>query len=118
MLAFALPFGVVSSCDGPDVRLTGVELATFSVPADSGSERELAREVEQSASPFALALVPAAAGLGLLALRRAGVGACTWVALVAIQLAAPVGLLLRHACRSRLGRSLRGGRVRAPPASA
>ena len=50
---------------------------------------ELAREVEQSASPFAfVALVAAAAGLGLLALRRAGAGACTWVALVAIQLAA------------------------------
>ena len=89
MLAFALPFGMVSSCDGPEVHFTGAELATFSVPAHSGSERELACEVEQSASPFAfVALVAAAAGLGLLALRRAGAGACTWVALVAIQLAA------------------------------
>lgn len=87
MLAFALPFGMVSSCDGPEVHFTGAELATFSVPAHSGSERELAREVEQSASPFAfVVLVAAAPGLGRLALRRAG--ACTWVALVAIQLAA------------------------------
>jgi len=119
MLAFALPFGVVSSCDGPDVRLTGVELATFSVPADSGSERELAREVEQSASPFALALVPAAAGLGLLALRRAGVGACTWVALVAIQLAAPVGLAISATLAAAVWVvRFVAGRVRARPASA
>ena len=120
MLAFALPFGVVSSRDGPEVRCTGAELATFSVPADSGSERELAREVEQSASPFALvALVAAAAGLGRLALRRAGVGACTWVALVAIQLAAPVGLAISATLAAAVWVvRFVAGRVRARPVSA
>lgn len=89
MLAFALPFGMVSSCDGPEVRFTGAELATFSAPADSSSEQELARDVERHGSPLALvAVVAAAAGLGLVVLGRAGAGACTWIGLVAIQLLA------------------------------
>jgi len=87
ILAFALPFGAVSSCSGTEVRFTGAELATYSVPGESYSERELATSVERAASPFVLAaLAFAGAGLVLLALGRSGVGACAALGVAAIQL--------------------------------
>jgi hypothetical protein len=87
LLAFALPFGMVSSCGGGEVRFTGVELATYSVPGESTSDRELAADVERSSSHFAIgALLAAAAGLVLLALGLGGAGVCAWIGLVAMQL--------------------------------
>src|SRR3990170_2093696 len=87
ILAFTLPFGLVSSCDGAEVRFTGAELATFSVPADDRQDAELRDSLEHSASPFAIAaLVAAGFGLVLSILGRPGVGVSAASGLVAIQL--------------------------------
>jgi hypothetical protein len=89
LLSFALPFGAVSSCDGAEVRFTGADLVTYSVPGESGSDRELAAEVEDFASLFAIgAVAAAAAGLVVLALGLPGIGVCAALGIVAIQLVA------------------------------
>lgn len=86
-LAFVLPFGLVSSCDGAEVRFTGTELATFSVPADDAQDTELRDSLERGAGPFAIAaLVAAGFGLVLSILGRPGAGVCAALGLVAIQL--------------------------------
>jgi len=86
-LAFALPFGAVSSCGGEEVRFTGVELATFTVPPDTETEGTLHTEVERNAGFFAfLALVAAVSGAVLALLGRGGGGICASLAIVALQL--------------------------------
>lgn len=87
ILAFTLPFGLVSSCDGGEVRFTGAELATFSVPAEDAQDAELRDSLEHDAGPFAIAAL-AAAGFGLVLsiLGRPGAGVSAAIGLVAIQL--------------------------------
>ena len=86
-LAFALPFGAVSSCGGEEVRFTGVELATFTVPPDAETEGTLHSNVERNAGFFALlALVAAVSGATLALLGRGGGGICASLAIVALQL--------------------------------
>jgi hypothetical protein len=68
LLAFALPFGAVSSCDGEEVHFTGAQLATFSVPPDE-SGGTLQMEVEKNAGLFAV-LVLLAAALGVVCAIR------------------------------------------------
>lgn len=87
-LAFMLPFGVVSSCSGAEVRYTGAELATFSVPAQDAQDVELRDSLEHGAGAFALAaLVAAGFGVVLSILGRpVGAGVCAALGLVAIQL--------------------------------
>jgi hypothetical protein len=87
ILAFTLPFGLVSSCDGGEVRFTGAELATFSVPADDAQDAELRDSLEHGAGLFAIAaLVAAAFGLVLSILGRPGAGVSAAIGLVATQL--------------------------------
>ncbi len=86
-LAFALPFGAVSSCDGEEVRFTGVELATFTVPPDEGTGGTLHMDVERNSGLFALlALVAAVSGILLALLGRGGGGICASFGIVAMQL--------------------------------
>ena len=86
-LAFTLPFGVASSCDGAEVRFTGTALVTFSVPADDAQDVELRDSVERDAGPFALAVLAAAVvGLALSILGCSGAGICAALGLVAMQL--------------------------------
>ena len=87
VLAFALPFGAVSSCDGEEVRFTGVQLATFTVQPDDSKQGDLHVQVERNGGALALvALVAAAWGLALAAIGRAGGGVCASIGLLAIQL--------------------------------
>jgi len=87
LLAFALPFGAVSSCDGEEVHFTGVELATFTVPPDSSYRGDLHRRVERNAGVLALiALGAAAVGLALAVIGRTGRGVCAAVGLLNMQL--------------------------------
>jgi hypothetical protein len=82
-IAFTLPFGTVASCDGSEVRFTGVELATFSVEVEQSGDPELRDSVEKNAGLLALAtLACAAAGLVLtsFALRGAGPSAAVGLA--------------------------------------
>ena len=65
MLAFALPFGTGSSCEGEEVRFTGAQLAAFSVPPDGSTTGTLHVEVESNAGPFAI-VVLLVASLGVL----------------------------------------------------
>jgi hypothetical protein len=87
MLAFALPFGTVSSCEGEEVRFTGAQLAAFSVAPDESTTGTLHVEVESNAGPFAV-LVLLVASLGVLYAVRglAGGGVCAAVGLLAMQL--------------------------------
>jgi len=66
VLCFLLPFGTVS-CGGDDrVSVTGIQLATWSVPAADSGGATLARQVEDGGSPPAfLALLAALAALAL-----------------------------------------------------
>jgi len=85
ILSFTLPFGLVSSCDGAEVRFTGAELVTFSVPADDRNDAELRDSLEDGAGPFAIAaLVAAGFGLVLSILGRPGAGVSAAIGLVAI----------------------------------
>jgi hypothetical protein len=85
-VAFMLPFGLVSSCDGAEVRFTGTELVTYSVPAGT-SDADLRDTLERRAGPFATAaLLAAAVGLALSILGRSGAGVCAGAGLVAMQL--------------------------------
>ena len=85
-LAFMLPFGLVSSCGGEEVRFTGAELVTYSVPAEPW-DADLRDSLERSAGPFAIAgLVAAAVGLTLSILGGSGVGLCAGLGLIAMQL--------------------------------
>jgi len=87
VLAFALPFGAVSSCDGEEVRFTGVQLATFTVQPDDSKQGDLHVQVERNGGALALvALVAAGWGLALAAIGRAGGGVCASIGLLAIQL--------------------------------
>lgn len=87
MLAFVLPFGSVSSCEGEEVRFTGAQLAAFSVPPDEPTTGRLHVEVESNAGPFAI-VVLLVASLGVLFAVRgaAGGGICAAVGLLAMQL--------------------------------
>ena len=85
-LAFALPFGAVSSCGGEEVRFTGVELATFTVPPDTETEGTLHKDVERNAGLFALLALLAAVSGALALLGRGGGGICASLAIVAMQL--------------------------------
>ena len=86
VLAFALPFGAVSSCDGEEVRFTGVQLATFTVQPDDSTQGDLHVQVERNGGALALVALAAAWGLALAAIGRAGGGVCASVRLLAIQL--------------------------------
>jgi hypothetical protein len=87
-LAFTLPFGTVSSCDGEEVTFTGAELATFTVPPDeSTSSGTLHTEIERNGGALALVVLLAAV-LGFvaaLARKRRG-GICASLGLVVAQL--------------------------------
>jgi hypothetical protein len=89
VLAFTLPFGLVTSCDGGEVRFTGVELATYTVPADplDSSDRDLRDTLEKNAGAFALAaLLTAVVGLALAALGIRGVPASAALGVLLMQL--------------------------------
>ncbi len=93
-LAFALPFGWLSSCDGEKVRFTGVELATFSVPADDSYSGTLHEKVERNAGVLALVtLLAAIGGFVVLVAGRRGGGIFASVGLLGIQLLAWAVLL-------------------------
>ncbi len=86
LLAFALPFGAVSSCDGEEVHFTGVELATFRVAPDPEHAGTLHQEVERNAGMLAVAALGAAAvGIVLALLGWAGCGICASLGLVDMQ---------------------------------
>ena len=94
VLAFTLPFGTVSSCDGEEVRFTGAELVTFSVPPDDTYSGTLHEDVERQNSALALmTLLAALGGLVLTVAGRAGGGICASIGLFAIQLLAWAVLL-------------------------
>jgi hypothetical protein len=87
LASFLLPFGTVG-CDEERVRVTGVDLVTFSVPG-AGLERDgdpnLAQEVENGGGAFALvALACAAAGLVLAAAGAGWWGLLSGVGVVAL----------------------------------
>jgi hypothetical protein len=87
VLAFALPFGTVANCDGEEVRFTGAELATFTVPPDPSTSGTLHADVERNAGVLAFALLLAAAlGLVLAIVGRPRGGICAGFGLVAAQL--------------------------------
>ncbi len=94
VLAFTLPFGTVSSCDGEEVRFTGGELVTFSVPPDDDPDPELHSEIESNAGvPALCALLAAVLGFALVIGGWTGGGICAAVGLVAAQLLGLVILL-------------------------
>jgi len=94
VLAFALPFGAVSSCDGEEVRFTGVELATFTVPPDANTKGTLHKDVERNGGLFALlALSAAVSGATLALLGKGRSGTCASLAIVAMQLVLWAALL-------------------------
>jgi hypothetical protein len=87
VLAFALPFGTVSNCDGEEVRFTGAELATFTVPPDPVNDGTLHEDVERNAGLLAACVLLAAVlGLVLAIVGRARGGLCAALGLVAAQL--------------------------------
>lgn len=87
ILAFALPFGAVSSCDGAEVRFTGVDLVTRSVPGETPADAELAKRVESDTWLFAgCALLAAVAGIVLVLLGIPRSGLCAGLGLVSMQL--------------------------------
>ena len=89
MLAFLLPFGAVSNCDGQEVRFTALELATSDVPPRPhvNAEDPLDEEVEHNGSLLAAAtLLATILGLVLTLARRRGGLVCAIVALVALGL--------------------------------
>jgi hypothetical protein len=89
VLAFGLPFGTVSSCDGEQVQFTGVQLATFDVPPDPGQGGTLHQDVERNGSLPAIAvLVISVLGLGIALAGRRGAGICASLGLVFMQLLA------------------------------
>jgi hypothetical protein len=88
-LAFALPFGVASSCDGEEVHFTGSQLATFTVPPDPERSGVLHEDLERNAGLLAaIALLASCLGLGVAVLNRAGGGICASVGLLGMQLLA------------------------------
>ena len=87
LLAFALPFGAVSSCDGEEVSFTGADLVGYSVEPDSAKRGTLHEDTEHAVGPFAIAVVLVAiAGLGLTILGLRGTGICAAALIVATQL--------------------------------
>jgi hypothetical protein len=84
LVAFALPFGAVSSCGGDEkVRFTGAQLATFRVQSDGGDLHDV---VERNAGGLAAAVALAAlVGLGLSLQGRRGGGICSVLGLIAMQ---------------------------------
>ena len=87
LLAFLFPFATVSC--GEPVTFTGLELATARVAHDAptGHEREFGDEIEANGTVLALvALVAAAAGLGLAVTQVRGVGPAAVVGLLALLL--------------------------------
>jgi hypothetical protein len=87
ILAFGLPFGVVSSCGGEQVHFTGVQLATFDVHPDRSQGGTLNRDVEHSGSLLAIAVVVSALfGLGVALSGRRGGGICAALGVVFMQL--------------------------------
>ena len=93
VLCFLLPVGTVSCSEDETVRVTGVQLATFSVPGatrDDNGEPNFAQEVEDEGSVLALmALLAALGGLALALLRplrRGWPSALAFVALGALLL--------------------------------
>ena len=87
VVAFALPFGLVSNCDGDEeVEFTGVELVTQRVPSDGG---DLHEGVEDNAgAPATLLALAALVGLGLSVAARRGGGICAVIGLIAAQVLA------------------------------
>jgi len=79
LVAFALPFGTVS-CEGPPVKFTGYELATWHVqqtspPATTDDGKSLPAEIEHKGSIDALLMLGGAVvglALGLVGRRGAG----------------------------------------------
>jgi hypothetical protein len=87
LLAFALPFGAVSSCDGEEVSFTGADLVGYSVAPDPAEPGTLHEDTEHAVGPFAIAvLLVAAAGLGLAIVGLRGTGICAAALIVATQL--------------------------------
>jgi hypothetical protein len=87
MLAFALPFGTVESCEGEEVKFTGAQLATFTVPPDD-PDGPLHEAVENNAGLLAIAVLLAAMfGLiGAISGGRPPIGVCATLGLIAMQL--------------------------------
>jgi hypothetical protein len=89
LFAFALPFGTVS-CEGPPVKFTGYELATWRVqqttpPATTDDGETLPNAVERKASFWAfLMLVATVVGFALGLAGRLGAGFSVAVGLVAV----------------------------------
>jgi hypothetical protein len=135
-LAFTLPFGTVSSCEGEEVRFTGVQLATFDVPPDPSSPGTLHGQVESNAGLFAVAVLLLAvlgfacvlggargggvfASLGLVAAQLLGLAilvsgtsgatllAGFWLALLSLAVAGVTHLVLAIRVRRRAGRRVR-----------
>jgi hypothetical protein len=87
ILAFALPFGAVSSCDGERVEFTGAQLVTLDVQPDRKHHGTLHHDVEHNCIVFALVVLAASIiGLGLVAAGERGAGICAAVGLFAAQL--------------------------------
>jgi hypothetical protein len=87
VLAFALPMGAVSNCDGEEVRFSGLELVTASVPPSESAPGTLHEDVERHASVFAVAaLLACFLGLAFGLAGRAGGGAWASTGLIATQL--------------------------------
>ena len=87
ILAFALPFGAVSSCNGERVEFTGTQLVTLDVPPDPKHRGTLHHDVEHNCILFALVVLAASIiALGLLAAGEPGAGICAAVGLLAVQL--------------------------------
>jgi hypothetical protein len=102
-LAFALPFGAVASCDGEEVRFTGIELATFDVEPDDSQSGTLHETVERNASVLAISvLVAAAFGLGLTLVARPGAGIAASLGLVTLQILGVVILVSADGATSLL----------------
>jgi hypothetical protein len=89
LVAFALPFGAVS-CNGPPVKFTGYELATWRVqqtspPATTDDGESLPNVIERKASFWALLmLIATVTGLALGLAGRRGAGFAVVAGLVGV----------------------------------
>jgi hypothetical protein len=85
-LAFSLPFGTASSCEGEKVSFTGVELVTSDVAPARSPGSTLHTSVESTVSPPAtLVLLAVVVGLGLVLAGRKGGGVMASIGVFAMQ---------------------------------
>jgi hypothetical protein len=137
VLAFALPFGTVESCEGEEVKFTGTQLASYTVPPDDANGT-LHTTVESNAGFLAVVVLLVAvlgvlgaitggrppegisATLGVIAMQLLGLailisgsGGATllagfWLALVCFGVAGVVRLAAAVAARRHAGQRVRG----------